>query len=181
MPTSYISHSESSLATLETSTSSKYLPPVHLLVQVVLSRPLGALTRTVSFWQHLWFALASRQGIKPPLTLSQWRPGYTSGQTLQWRFMPALWLTVCPGPQCLGFCSGGCLSPTNKLDAGSASSTGAPFLPFACVNVHWIDISCFGVDNHTYMPTMVEVSRLLRRTGKSPLLTLLLILTVFCG
>jgi len=43
-PTSYISHSESSLATLETSTPSKYLPPVHLLVQVVLSRPVEALT-----------------------------------------------------------------------------------------------------------------------------------------
>jgi len=28
-PTSYIRHSESSLATLETSTPSKYLPPVH--------------------------------------------------------------------------------------------------------------------------------------------------------
>jgi len=43
-PTSYISHSESSLATLETSTPSKYLPPVHLLVQVILSRPVEALT-----------------------------------------------------------------------------------------------------------------------------------------
>ena len=43
---SYISLSESSLATLETSTSLKYLPPVHLLVQVVLSRPVEALTPT---------------------------------------------------------------------------------------------------------------------------------------
>ena len=82
--------------------------------------------------------------------------------------MPALWLIVHPGPQCLGFYRGGYLSPANKLNAGSASSTGAPFLPFAYVNVHQINISCFGIDNHAYMPTIVEGSRLLRRTGKSP-------------
>src|SRR5712691_6596710 len=49
---------------------------------------------------------------------------FSPGLALQWRFMSTPCLAICPRLQHLGFCGGGCLSPTSRLDAGGALSHG---------------------------------------------------------
>ena len=48
----------------------------------------------------------------------------TSGLALRWRFASTPCIPMCPGLQRLGFCGGGSLSPTCKLDAGRSLGQG---------------------------------------------------------
>ena len=69
-----------------------------------------------------------------------------SGHTLQWRFAPVLWLTICPRLQSLRFGSGGYLSPANDHDAGSTFGTGA-------LSTHWILALCWCGATHDDLMT----------------------------
>jgi len=121
--------------------------PAHFFV----AAPLGC----ASLWvgpQALFRPLATafRQHIWPCLVVG---------------FAPTSWLTIRPGPQRLGLCSGGYFSPASKLDAGCTFGNGALFHSHA-------SMSASSIRNHAYRHETVKVSGLPRSVGEFPLLSL---------